>query len=120
MDTVLAEAPIVIHPNDTEPLKFPFTKAIPASGATISSPSIAVSPSGELAFTSVAVNSEAFNTKHDGTGDDIPAEHAVVATPGSQEADSDYEVTVTVTVTDADANTWSKAGVWIVKCRDNE
>ena len=115
-DKVAAEAPIVIHPSDTEPLKFPFTKALP-TGATVSSPSFAsISPSNELAFSSVGINSTSFNTKHDGTGDTIPASQAVVGTPGSHVAGQTYTVTISVTVTDADDNTWTKAGVWTVKC----
>ncbi len=115
-DKVAAEAPIVIHPKDTEPLKFPFTKAIP-TGATIASPTIeSISPGSELAFASLGTNAKAFNTKHDGTGDDIPINQAVVGTPGSQVAGQTYTVTISVTVTDADSNTWTKAGVWTVKC----
>ncbi len=115
-DKVTAEGIVVIHPDDTEPLVFPFTKAIPTD-ATISSPSIAVVASGQLAFSSVGVNSAVFNTRHDGDGVDIAANQAVVATPGSQVATEDYEVTVTVTVTSG-SDSWSKAGVWTIQCRN--
>ena len=122
-DKVAAEAPIVIHPSDTEPLKFPFTKAIP-TGATIVLSSVvihdpdtgAVYNPAELALASGAVNSQAFNTKHDGTGDTIPVSQAAVYTPSGQVAGNNYRVTISVTVTDADSNEWTKAGVWTVKC----
>lgn len=115
-DKVTAEGIIVIHPNDTEPLVFPFTKAIP-SGATIASPSIVVVASGELAFGSVGVNSAVFNTRHDGDGTDIAASQAAVATPSGQVAATDYEVTVTVTVTSG-SSSFNKSGVWTIQCRD--
>ncbi len=124
-DKVAAEVPIVIHPSDTEPLKFPFTKAIPAIGATVAISAVTIHDPAtgavynpvELALGSAAINSDVFNTKHDGTGDTIPASHAAVYTPSGQVAGNDYRVTVSVTVTDTDSNSWVKAGVWTVKCR---
>ncbi len=116
VDKVTAEEIIVIHPSDTEPLTFPFTKAIPA-GATVGSASIAIAPSGGLALGSITTNSAIFNTRHDGDGVNIAVNQAVIATPSSQVKATDYEVTVTVTVTSG-SDTWIKAGVWTVQCRD--
>lgn len=113
-DTVRAERTIVLHPNDTEPVAFIFEDAIPES-ATLSSPSVdSVSPSDELAFTGVQVNTSAFNDRPNNQGEEVPIGKAVLATPGSQVAGTQYEVTVSATLSTGGV----KAGCWTVLCED--
>ena len=113
VDTVRAKKPIVIHSSDTEALAFIFEDAIPEA-ATLSSPSVSVSPSGELAFSGEVANTATLNDLPDDQGRTVPIGKAILATPGSQVANSVYSVTVSATLSTGGV----KAGVWEVICKD--
>ena len=119
--TVTALPPIIVHPDDSEPIGVSVIDAIPGDAVVVSVNDVDVQPSGTMQILGPQPNAAIVYEEPNNKGRAIPIGKAILGVPLGQTTGSDYVVTFTAQVSIAHPDypsTFTRVFVMEVRCRE--